>query len=224
VAAQVLVMRALVVAVLLLAFAPTAASAQECIDQEIADKLAVKRKRRGKVPRVFVKAQRHELSMTGGWYVSDLFSGAPLYGAAYTYHLTEDAAVEASYQRTVADADLARAIEDGRAQLIRDARADVSLASSTLLFYVLHGKLRVGGSIVYFDTHLDLGVGVVDSPTSRGAMGVGGLGVKFFWGKAVAIRLDVRDHVYRQELLESKFLVNDVSATLGVSMFLPWRF
>jgi outer membrane beta-barrel protein len=223
VAAEVVV-KALALVVVLALAAPGLAEAQECIDQEIADKLAVKRKRRGKVPRVFVKAQRHELSVNGGWFVSDLFSGAPMYGAAYTYHLTEDTAVEASYQRTYADADLARAIEDGQATLIADARADVSFAASTLLFYVLHGKLRVGGSIVYFDTHLDLGVGVVDSPTSRGAMGIGGVGVKFFSGKAVAIRLDVRDHVYRQELLESKFVVNDVSATLGVSMFLPWRF
>jgi outer membrane beta-barrel protein len=213
-----------VVVLVVLLFASEAAHAQECIDQEIADKLSVKRKRRGRVPRVFVKAQRHEVSLDGGWFVSDLFSGAPMYGGSYTYHLTEDAAVEASYHRTYADADLARAIEDGEATLIADAKADVSFAASTLLFYVLHGKLRLGGSIVYFDAHLDLGVGVVDSPTSRGAMGVGGLGVKFFWGKAVAIRLDVRDHVYRQELLESKFVVNDVSATLGVSMFLPWRF
>ena len=47
--------------------------AQECIDEEAAARLSVKRKRRGRVPRVFVKAQRHELSLLGGWFVSDLF-------------------------------------------------------------------------------------------------------------------------------------------------------
>jgi outer membrane beta-barrel protein len=200
------------------------ARAAECIDQEIADRLAVKRRRRGKVPREFVKTQRHELSAMGGWFVSDLFSGTPMAGAAYTYHMTEDAAVEATWMRTVNDAQLARAIEDGRAQLIKDTAADVTFASSTLLWYPLHGKLRLGGSIVYFDLHLDLGVGVVDSPTSRGAMGIAGAGFKLWAGKAVAIRFDLRDHVYRQELLESTFVVNDVSATLGVSMFLPWGF
>jgi outer membrane beta-barrel protein len=198
--------------------------AQECIDPEAAARLSVKRKRRGRVPRVFVKAQRHELSLLGGWFVSDLFSGSWLTGAAYTYHMTEDAAIEATYLRTTNDAELARAIEDGRAQLIKDLHAPISFASSTLLWYPLHGKLRAGGSVIYFDTHLDLGVGAVDSPTSRGAMGIGGLGFKLYWGKAVAIRFDARDYVYRQELLDAKFIVNDVSVTLGLSMFLPWRF
>jgi len=196
----------------------------DCIDQELADKLAVKRKRRGRVPRVFVKQQRHELSLGGGWFVSDMFSGAPALSAAYTYHMTEDAAVEASYTRTWQDADLARSIEDGRVVLIRDTYAPISFVASTLLWYPLHGKLRFGGSVAYFDLHLDLGVGVVDSPTSRGAMGVGGMGFKLYLGKAMALRFDARDHVYRQELLDDSFIVNDVSVTLGVSMFLPWRF
>jgi outer membrane beta-barrel protein len=209
-----------VLATLALAERPSRA---DCIDQELADKLAVKRKRRGRVPRVFVKAQRHELTLLGGWYVSDLFSGAPTYGVAYTYHMTEDAAIEATWQRSYQDAELARSIEDGRVQLIKDTYAPMNLFSSTLLYYPFHGKLRFGGSVAYFDVHLDLGVGVVDSPTSRGAMGVGGAGFKLYMGKAMAIRLDARDHVYRQELLDSKFIVNDVSVTLGLSMFLPWR-
>src|SRR5262245_26539261 len=70
---------------------------------------------------------------------------------------------------------------------------------------------------------VDAGRGVVDSPTSRGASGVGGIGVKLFAGNAVAIRLDARDRVYRQELLEEHFLVNDVALTMGLSLFLPLR-
>ena len=37
-----------------------------CVDQEIADRLAVKRKRRGAVDRLFVKQARHELTALGG--------------------------------------------------------------------------------------------------------------------------------------------------------------
>ena len=46
-----------------------------CIDQEIADRLALKRRRRGAVDRLFIKQARHELSITGGYYNSDLLSG-----------------------------------------------------------------------------------------------------------------------------------------------------
>ena len=65
--------------------------------------------------------------------------------------------------------------------------------------------------------------GVVDSTTSRGAMGVAGFGMKLFAGRAVAFRLDARNRVYRQELLDERFLVNDASVTLGFSLFLPFR-
>src|SRR5699024_2505369 len=60
---------------------------EACIDQEIADRLALKRKRRGAVDRLFVKQGRHELSLGGGYYASDLLSGTYLAGGAYTYHM-----------------------------------------------------------------------------------------------------------------------------------------
>ena len=196
----------------------------ECIDQELQDKLAIKRRRRGKAPRDFVKAQRHEISIGGGWWVSDLFAGAPVVGGAYTYHMTEDAAVEASVAVTKNDAETIRAIEGGRGEVVGDVSAQTRLVASSLLWYPLHGKLRAGGAIVHFDIHLDLGVGVIDAPTSRGAAGLAGVGVKLFASRAVAVRLDVRDHVYRQELLDERFLVNDVAVTLGLSLFLPLGF
>jgi len=41
-------------------------------------------------------------------------------------------------------------------------------------------------------------------------------------GRAVALRLDVRDYVYRQELLTRRLIVNDLAITGGVSMLLPF--
>lgn len=219
--------RVLIAAVVLAALATPAVAETRpgvCVDQELLDKLSVKRKRRGHDPRDFVKARRHELSSLGGYYVSDLFSGTWVAGGSYTFHMTEEAAVEAQFLYTHADAELARAIEDGRAIVVKDEYAPITFISSTLLWSPLHGKLRFGGSIVHFDIHLDLGVGVVDSQTSRGAAGIAGLGIKFFAGRAVGFRIDVRDHVYRQELLEERFLVNDLSITAGLSVFLPFGF
>jgi outer membrane beta-barrel protein len=192
-----------------------------CIDKEIADRLAIKRKRRGAVDRLFVKQARHEFSMVGGYYVSDLFSATYSLGGAYTYHMTETTAVELSYAFTHANADVIRAIEDGRGSVIDDDYARVHFVESLLAITPVYGKLRLGGTIMRFDIHTDIGVGVVDSQTSRGAAGVAGIGLKLFIGKAVALRLDARDHVFRQELLDKRFLVNDVSVTMGLSLFLP---
>jgi outer membrane beta-barrel protein len=194
-----------------------------CIDQEIADRLAVKRKRRGAVDRLFVKQARHEFSAIGGYYLSDLFSATYVVGGSYTYHMTEDTAVEFSGAVTHENADVIVAIEDGRASILDDDFARTMFFESALIWTPIYGKLRLGGKVMRFDIHADLGVGVVESQTSRGAAGMGGFGLKLFLGKAMALRVDVRDHVFSQELLDERFLVNDVSVTTGLSLFLPFR-
>ncbi len=196
----------------------------ECVDEELAEKASFKRKRRGRVPRDFVKAQRHEISASGGYFVSDLFASTYIVGGSYTYHMTETTAVEASGWFTHTSAGIVRAVEDGRATTLRETYTPALFFASALVWYPFHGKLQLGGSVVHFDIHLDAGVGVVSSETSRGVTGMGGLGFKIYAGKAMAIRFDFRDLVYRQELLEEKFLVNDLSLTAGLSIFLPLGF
>jgi outer membrane beta-barrel protein len=194
-----------------------------CVDQAIADRLSLKRKRRGSVDRLFIKQSRHELAATGGYYQSDLFSGTYMVGGSYTYHMTESTAVEFGAVWTHANADVIRAIEDSRGRVIEETFDRILIAESLLILTPVYGKMRLGGSIVHFDLHLDLGVGVVDSQTSRGAMGVAGAGIKMFAGRAVAFRLDARNRTYRQELLDERFLVNDLAVTFGLSLLLPFR-
>ena len=223
-------LRLVVIATALAAAAPARAESKPederttsmCVDQEIADRLALKRKRRGAVDRLFVKQHRHEFTVGGGFYASDLFSGTWVVGGAYTYHMTDQTAVEFGGGVTHANADVIRAIEDSRGVSLADDYARVIFGESLLVWSPVYGKARLGGSVARYDLHVDLGVGVVDSTTSRGAMGVAGVGVKLFAGHAVAFRIDARDRVYRQELLDERFLVNDASVTLGFSMFLPF--
>lgn len=195
---------------------------QICIDQTIADRLALKRKRRGAVDRLFIKQGRHELSAGGGYYASDLLSGTYILSAAYTYHMTDETAVEFSGAWTHANADIVRALEDKRGEVLADTYARVIIGESLLVWSPVYGKLRLGGSIVHFDLHADIGVGVIDSKTSRGAAGVLGFGMKLFLGQAVALRIDARNRTFRQELLEERFLVNDTAVTASLSLFLPF--
>jgi len=194
-----------------------------CIDQEIADRLAIKRKRRGAVDRLFVKQGRHEISAGGGYYASDLLSGTYIVGGSYTYHMTDETAVEFAGWWTHANADIIRALEDKRGTVLTDTYAREIFAESVLVWSPVYGKLRLGGSIVHFDLYTDVGVGVVDSSTSRGAAGVVGFGMKLFMGQAVAFRIDARNRTFRQELLDERFLVNDSALTASLSVFLPFH-
>lgn len=194
-----------------------------CIDKAIADRLAIKRKRRGAVDRLFVKQARHELSLGGGYYASDLFSSTYIAGGAYTYHMTEETSVELAAAYARANADVIRALEDRRGQAIGDTSDRVMFFESLLMWSPIYGKLRLGGSIAHFDLGAGLGVGVVDAETSRGASGALGLTMKIFLGQAFAVRIDARNRTFYQELLDKRFLVNDSAITLGVSLFLPTR-
>jgi outer membrane beta-barrel protein len=194
-----------------------------CIDQEIADRLAMKRKRRGAVDRLFVKQGRHELSAGGGYYASDLLSGTYLVGGSYTYHMTDETAFELAGWYTHANADLVRALEDQRGTVLTETYARMIFAESLLVWSPVYGKLRLGGSILHFDLHADLGVGVIDSNTSRGVAGVVGFGFRLFLAQAVALRIDTRNRIFRQELLDERFLVNDSAVTASISLFLPFR-
>ena len=194
-----------------------------CIDQEIADRLAVKRKRRGAVDRLFVKQHRHELTLGGGYLAADLLSGTYILAASYTYHMTDETAVEFGGAYTHANADLIQAIEDNRGVVLNNTYAAEYIGESLLVWSPVYGKLRFGGSIVHFDLHTDAGVGVVATDTSRGAAGVLGFGIRMFLGQAFAFRVDLRDRVYRQVLLDEQFLVNDMALTAGISVFLPFH-
>jgi len=198
-------------------------STEVCIDKEIADRLSVKRKRRGVVDRLYVKQARHEFTAGGGYFISDLFSATYIARAAYTFHMTEQTALEIGGAWTHQDADTIRAIEGGRGTVLDDEFARTLFAEAVLLWSPIYGKLRFGGSVMRFDMHFDAGFGVVDSPTSRGASGVAGIGFKLFLGQPVALRLDFRDRIYQQELLDEGFIVNDLSITAGISLFLPLR-
>jgi outer membrane beta-barrel protein len=203
--------------------APAPGTTAMCIDQEIADRLALKRKRRGAVDRLFVKQGRHELTISGGYYASDLLSGTYIVGGAYTYHMTDETAVEFAGWWTHANADILRAIEDKRGTVLADTYTREIFAESLLLWSPIYGKLRFGGSVVHFDLHADIGVGVIDSGTSRGAAGVVGFGMKLLVGQAIAFRVDARNRTFRQELLDERFLVNDAAITAGLSVFLPFH-
>ena len=64
---------------------------------------------------------------------------------------------------------------------------------------------------------------MTDNQTAEGLTLSAGLGLKMFFGDWFALRLDVRDQVLSQELLGISEVVNNLAATLGFSVFLPFE-
>jgi outer membrane beta-barrel protein len=191
-----------------------------CVDEQVKADLFAKRKMRTTRDRLFQQTNRHELTVQGGYYVSDLFDGTYTAGGAYTYHMTEDLAVEASGSYTRISSSGGPELERTFSVLQNKPRRQLGF-DADLVWVPAHAKMRLGGGLTHLDLYLALGGGVVDSVLSSDLAGNGGLGLKFFVGRAFAIRVDVRDHVFREQLLAQKEIVNDLTLTLGLSLFLP---
>ena len=194
--------------------------ADACIDENVKADLFAKRKRRDVRDRLFQQTNRHEVTALGGYYVSDLFDGTWVAGAAYAYHMTEDFSVEAQGAITHIGSKSEIALEQNFSVLAGKPRREL-LFDADLVWDPAHGKLRLGGAIQHFDLYVAAGAGVIDSVLSSDIAGNAAIGLKFFMGRAMAFRIDVRSYVYRQQLLAKKEWVNDVTSTLGLSFFLP---
>ena len=173
--------------------------------------------------RLFQKALRHELSVMGGVYAADLLSASYLIQGAYTFHVTEDLGLEASFAYSQSDSELVRIIENDRGISLIRIEAPVYVYQAHLIWSIAYGKLRwFGDGISRFDFNLAIGGGLTDNQTSRGLTFSAGIGIKFFFDEWFSLRIDVRDQVLQQELLGESAIVNNITATLGLSVFIPF--
>jgi len=207
---------------LMAAIAPSPVGAQ-CIDEAIRDELNARRRYRGVRERLFQKALRHEISVMGGIYAADLLSASYLLQAAYTFHVTEDLGLEASFAYSQSDSELVRIIENDRGISLIRIEAPVYVYQAHLIWTMAYGKLRwFGDGISRFDFNVAIGGGMTDNQTARGLTFSAGLGIKFLFDQWFSIRFDVRDQVLQQELLGESAIVNNITATLGLSVFIPF--
>jgi len=203
-------------------------AAAQCVDEALKQQLVGQRAYRGVVPRLFQKALRHELSPMGGWYAGDISDGAPTYGGAYTFHFTEDLGLEASYFRTRQSFELLRAVGEHNQDLVdivKSADNPINIFTGNLVWSLAYGKVRwFGDGISRFDFYLTLGGGATVEPGNVGLTGTGGFGLKFYLVEWLALRLDVRDYVREQKRVQLgvEKVVNDIAATGGVSVFIPF--
>lgn len=197
----------------------------QCVNQELEQELVGGRHYRGVQERSFIKAFRHEFSAMGGYYAADLYSSNWVAGGAYTFHFSEDLALEASVAFTRFHSAVTDAYERRYPEIMVLDRTDKpgTLYFGHLVWSFAYGKLRwMGDGISRFDFNVAFGAGVTDDSTSRGVTASAGIGAKLYFGKWFAVRFDVRDHLLREVLVGDEHLANDVLVTLGASVFLPF--
>lgn len=219
---------ALLVSVVVPLLVPAPASAQ-CVDEALKQQLIGDRAYRGVVPRLIKKSLRHELSAQGGWFAGDLSDGAPAFGGAYTFHFTEDLGLEASYLHTREHFELLNALiqrQQGLVGIVQAPDTPINFFMGHLMWTLAYGKVRwMGGGISRYDFNFAIGGGAITQAGDIGLTGSGGFGMKFYLTEWLALRWDVRDAVHQQKRVDLgvEKIVNDITATGGLSLFIPFH-
>lgn len=179
--------------------------------------------RRGLAKRIFRKSLRHEINIFGGVYSSDMMGASPLGGVSYTFHINEDFALEAGFNYAYLSSSFSGPVERFTGyNLFEKQHAFIYLGS--LVWHPFHGKFMFFRSgVPHFDFYLTAGVGITDSNTSEGLTYTAGAGIKIFTTEWFSVRIEIRDHIYVQQLLASEALTNNLAVTLGVGFWIPFE-
>ena len=159
-----------------------------------------------------------EIGLFGGTYSSQNFGTSGAYGGRLGYDITEDFFVEATYGRTkVSDKEFRNILPGGifTAEQEKLQYYDLSLGWNFLPGEIFIGKNWAKASTMYAIG----GVGSTKFDSQRMQTWNFGLGAKLFLADWVALRADVRDHIYTLDLLGKRGSTQNPELTLGFAFF-----
>ena len=159
-----------------------------------------------------------EIGLFGGTYSSQNFGTSFNYGARLGYDITEDFFVEATYGRTkVSDKEFRNILPGGifTAEQEKLQYYDLSLGWNFLPGEIFIGKNWAKASTMYAIG----GLGSTKFDSQRMQTWNFGMGAKLFLADWVALRADVRDHVYTLDLLGKRSTTQNPELTLGFAFF-----
>jgi outer membrane beta-barrel protein len=221
----------------LLAFAPAMARGARQ-----ADALA------GRIPpisgQLYNKAGRLELTPTLNLSMNDAFFSKVLFGAKVGWHFTDHFSIHGAFatgmnsetgSTSVCTSTGCRPAESP--QLYQVPGNLRSVGGVELGFSPIYGKLNVfAEKVIHFDLSLLGGADWIshrdvlpaslanagETPGNRSTFGAHvGVGARIFMGRALALRMEVKDYLYRVPILGETTLQNQLFTEIGLSVFLP---
>jgi outer membrane beta-barrel protein len=178
--------------------------------------------RKGLGQREFIKSLRHEINLYGGVYANEIMGAGPLGGLSYTFHFTEDFAVEAGFAYSKFKSHYYDPVLQNTSYKLIEPH-DARLYYSSLIWHPFHGKFMfLQSAIPHFDFYFLAGVGTIDSRITNGLTYSAGVGIKIFINSWLSLRLELRDNINTQKVMASEVLTNNISLGLGVGFWIPF--
>ncbi|AKU91312.1 outer membrane beta-barrel domain-containing protein [Vulgatibacter incomptus] len=193
---------------------------------------------------LFLKDGRHEISPTIAISLGDPFYSKTLFGLRYAYHLDEKwmLGLNASWATSSPSGAVSRCDSSGQGcrlptkeELVRAPGDFGILAGVDASWAPLYGKISVlAESVLHFDTYFLAGAGVIESKVAPpGGSEVEakflpeihlGVGQRYVLSRWAALRLEIRDVIYRVEIQgktgKEQSTQNQLLFGVGLSFFL----
>jgi outer membrane beta-barrel protein len=200
---------------------------------------------------LYQKSHRFELTLpSANLSLRDAFFHKYFVGLKAGYHFNEVLSVNASFAGGITSPTGSTTLcpetagsscrPAGDAQLNQVPGKIKMMAGAELAFSPIYGKLNlVAESVLHLDLSLLAGVDLVRyqaalstadaiagvSPPDQSSIGGHlGIGMRIFLSNSVALRLELKDYLYRAVIGNDKSMQNQLFAEMGLSFFLPFGY
>lgn len=157
-----------------------------------------------------------EVTLFGGIYSTQNFGSSPAWGGRIAYHITEDFFVEASAGTTrVSDEAFRRILPGG---IFTDDTETLVYSNFNVGMNVLPGEVFIGRNYAMpSQVYIVAGGGTTRFNGQRMQTVDFGVGVKVFLSDSWALRVDMRDNIFKLDLLGKSDMTHNVELNAGVS-------
>lgn len=174
---------------------------------------------RRQIKRTRIDTEDFELGAYVGVLSIEDFESNVVYGARLSYHLTEDFFLEGTVGQSRAGRTSYENLS-GSADLLNDDDRDYTYYALSIGWNALPGEIFVGKNRAYPSAfYLVAGIGSTTFAGDDRFTANAGFGFRVLPADWIAVRFDVRDHIYDIDLLGEKKIVNNLEAHLGLSIF-----
>jgi outer membrane beta-barrel protein len=201
----------------LLASLSTGLAAQPASDAQILDDVVQPGIERRRIEEGKIDTENFEVGLYGGVMSVEDFGSSDVYGLRLAYHITETMFVEAQYGVTQTQKTSAEILD--RLELLTEDQRQLSYYSLNFGYNLLPGEHYVGRWAFNTNFYIVAGAGsTLFADDEYFTYNFGG-GLRFFATDWLALHTDFRNYVFTHSLLGDDKEVQNLEATLGVTLF-----
>jgi len=166
-----------------------------------------------------IDSENFEVGAYGGILNVQDFGSNPVYGVRAAYHITEDFFLEGLYGRSELGETSFEQLS-GNVQLLTDDERQFSYYNLSVGYNVLPGEAFIGRKYAFRGgLYLVAGAGSSDFAGDQRFTVSGGFGYRLAATDWLSLRLDVRDYVFKSDLLGTDETLHNLEFTGGLTLF-----